>query len=52
MLNTGFRSQAIPWDGKDEYGDKIGKGVYIYKVQVKSPYGNNIDKFEKLVILN
>jgi len=52
MLNTGFRSQAIPWDGKDEYGDKIGKGVYIYKVQVKSPNGNNIDKFEKLVILN
>ena len=52
MFSTGYRSQPIPWDGKDEYGDKIGKGVYIYKVKVKSPNGNIIDKFEKLVILN
>ncbi|HQB21243.1 MAG TPA: type IX secretion system sortase PorU, partial [Bacteroidales bacterium] len=52
MFSTGFRSQPISWDGRDEYGDKIGKGVYVYKVRVKSPNGNIIDKFEKLVILN
>lgn len=52
MLNTGYRSQAISWDARDEYGDKIAKGVYIYKIQVKTPNGNTIDKFEKLVILN
>ncbi|MDB5273478.1 MAG: hypothetical protein JWO58_1845, partial [Chitinophagaceae bacterium] len=27
---------GITWDGRDEYGDKIGKGVYVYKVKVRS----------------
>jgi hypothetical protein len=48
----GFRIDGINWDGKDEYGDKIGKGVYIYKVKVKSQEGAIAEKFEKLVILN
>jgi flagellar hook assembly protein FlgD len=52
ILTTGYRSEPIVWDGKDEYGDKIGKGVYVYKVKVKSPTGAVVDKFEKLVILN
>lgn len=52
VMTTGFRSEPIVWDGKDEYGDKIGKGVYVYKVKVKSPTGAVVDKFEKLVILN
>ena len=52
IMTTGYRSEPIVWDGKDEYGDKIGKGVYVYKVKVKSPTGAVVDKFEKLVILN
>jgi len=50
--NDGFRIDGITWDGRDEYGDKIGKGVYIYKVKVKSQEGAIAEKFEKLVILN
>lgn len=52
LLTSGYRSEPIVWDGKDEYGDKIGKGVYVYKIKVKSPSGAVVDKFEKLVILN
>ncbi|MDD3741328.1 MAG: type IX secretion system sortase PorU, partial [Bacteroidales bacterium] len=52
MTTIGYRSEPIFWDGKDEYGDKIAKGVYIYKIKVKSPTGAIVDKFEKLVILN
>ncbi len=48
----GFRIDGINWDGKDEYGDKIGRGVYIYRVKVKSQEGAIAEKFEKLVILN
>lgn len=48
----GFRIDGINWDGKDEYGDKIGRGVYIYRVKVKSQEGAVAEKFEKLVILN
>lgn len=52
ITNEGFLSKEIIWDGKDDFGDKIGKGVYIYKLTVKSSLTNNrTEKFEKLVIL-
>ncbi len=52
VMSDGFRSQPIHWDGKDEYGDKIGKGVYVYKIKVRNPTGNVVEEIEKLVILN
>jgi hypothetical protein len=43
----------INWDGRDDFGDKIGKGVYIYKLNVRSLRdGSNNFKYQKLVILN
>ena len=53
IVNTdGFLSREIIWDGKDDFGDRIGKGVYVYKLTVKSTLtGNRVEKFEKLVIL-
>lgn len=48
---SGFRSDPIPWDGHDEFGDPIGKGVYVYRLRVKSMAGKYAEKFEKLVIL-
>jgi len=53
MINTdGFLSKEITWDGKDDFENKIGKGVYIYKLTVKSNVTNTkTEKFEKLVIL-
>jgi len=50
--NQGFRTDGISWDGKDDYGDKLARGVYIYKVTVKNSEGSKADKIEKLVILN
>ncbi len=45
-------SKDIVWDGRDDFGDKIGKGVYIYKLKVKSERLNKqVEKIEKLVIL-
>lgn len=53
VVNTeGFLSREITWDGKDDFGDKIGKGVYVYKLTVKSSLTNKkTEKYEKLVIL-
>lgn len=52
ITTDGFLSREITWDGKDDFGDKIGKGVYVYKLTVKSTLTNNkTEKFEKLVIL-
>ena len=44
--------RGLPWDGKDDFGDKIGKGVYVYKLTVRSISTNKkVVKYEKLVIL-
>jgi Peptidase family C25 len=52
ITTDGFLSRDIIWDGRDDFGDRIGKGVYVYKITVKSPLTNKqVEKFEKLVIL-
>ena len=52
VYTDGFLSREITWDGKDDFGDKIGKGVYVYKLTVKSTLTNQkTEKIEKLVIL-
>ncbi len=51
-VNTiGFRSNGIDWDGKDDFGDQLAKGVYIYRLMVKSSTGEIAEKTEKLVLL-
>ncbi|MDF2449293.1 MAG: hypothetical protein K0R26_1797 [Bacteroidota bacterium] len=50
--NEGFRFDGIEWDGKDEFGDKLARGVYIYRVSVTDGAKKKADKIEKLVILN
>jgi len=52
VLTEGFLSREIKWDGRDDFGDKIGKGVYVYKLTVVSSIdGKKSEKHEKLVIL-
>ena len=52
ITTEGFLSKEVSWDGKDDFGDRLGKGVYVYKLTVKSTLTNmKSEKFEKLVIL-
>jgi len=50
--STGYRSAPIDWDGLDDFGSKIGRGVYIYRLKVRTSLGQTAEKYEKLVILN
>ena len=47
----GNRCRAISWDGLDDYGDKLAKGTYLYRVRVKNQDGQTAETIEKLVIL-
>lgn len=52
----GFRVTDINWDGRDEYGDNLARGVYLYRVKVRGTdvAGGQVtaeSEFEKLVIL-
>jgi hypothetical protein len=51
VLTNGFRSNGISWDGLDDYGDQLAKGVYVYRLKVKTSEGKTSEKLEKLVIL-
>ena len=45
-------SRDLTWNGNDDFGSKIGKGVYVYKLKVHSKEtGMKAEKIEKLVIL-
>lgn len=55
-FNEGYRTDkfGIEWDGLDDFGDKIGKGVYIYRVKIKGTSEfckGSVSQVEKLVIL-
>jgi hypothetical protein len=51
VLSNAFRSEPIDWDEKDDFGDNIGRGVYVYRVRATTPEGKSAEQFEKLVIL-
>jgi hypothetical protein len=48
----GFRPDGVEWDGKDDFGDKLARGVYVYRVSVVNSDNKKAEKTEKLVILN
>jgi len=50
------RDDCISWDGRDDFGDQLARGVYLYKVKVRAVNTGNTtlegeSAFEKLVIL-
>lgn len=52
FISDGFRVGPINWNGLDEYNDLLGKGVYLYKVKVKTQLGEVAETYERLVLLN
>jgi hypothetical protein len=50
-LHIGRNITDYAWDGKDEYGDRLANGVYLYKIVTKlngsdiEKAGNSADKF-------
>ena len=50
---TGFRVNDLTWDGKDDLGSGLAKGVYLYKVRIHARDLNlsRESGFEKLVKL-
>jgi len=58
MFSDGALRQddCIEWDGRDDFGDQLARGVYLYKVKVRAANTSGTARsgesdFEKLVIL-
>lgn len=43
--------EHLDWDGRDDFGDKIGKGIYIYRLTLLDGQGNTVTQTQKLVVL-
>jgi hypothetical protein len=56
VIAEGYRVTGIEWDGKDDFGNTIGRGVYVYKVTIgllseTNQVTTSTSEFQKLVIL-
>ena len=51
ILNEGFRSDGIYWDGKDDFNEVLARGVYIYKLTVTNEEGFRADKTQTMFLL-
>lgn len=51
-INTpGNRSIELDWDGRDEWGDKVGRGIYVYRLTVKAANGKTAGQWGKMAVL-
>jgi hypothetical protein len=51
VLFDGFRPEPIEWDGCDENGHPLSRGLYLYRITLTVPGGSVAEKSEKLVIM-
>lgn len=51
FITSGFHASELEWDGLDDYGDRIGRGVYIYRLRLRAADGESVQDTQKLVIL-
>ena len=53
VITTNAHDKTITWNGRDDYDDQLARGVYVYRISVRSPIDSQqVSKFEKLVLLN
>ena len=51
ISDTGFHNKDLVWDGFDDYGDRIGRGVYVYRLRLRTESGEYKQATQKLVLL-
>lgn len=51
MDGNGFRPEPIEWDGRDQNGNLLKRGLYIYRIRVSLSGGKATEKSSKLIII-
>ena len=49
--SPGFVSTPLRWDGTDLYGRMVGNGIYLFRVVVTTPDGQEIAQSQRMVII-
>ncbi|MBK9016082.1 MAG: hypothetical protein IPM82_19595 [Saprospiraceae bacterium] len=45
-LKVGTHQTDFVWDGRDEFGDRLANGVYLYRVLAQNAEGKTWETFE------
>ncbi len=48
---TQLREEGIPWDGRDKDGDRLGNGVFFYRMDARFDDGREESVIERLAVL-
>lgn len=51
LLQANAHSADITWNGRDQFGDPIGRGVYLYELEVQAEDGSTEKQTQKLYII-
>lgn len=51
LQSAGTHDDSFQWDGFDEFGDRLGRGVYFYTIHLQSSDGQSVQARQKLVLL-
>lgn len=51
FTTNSFKGEQTSWDGLDDFGDALARGVYVYKLTVSNSVGEKVTQIEKLVVL-
>lgn len=51
FFTDSYRNNEIKWDASDGSGNRISKGIYVYKVLVRSEDGKEATKSNRLVVI-
>lgn len=50
VLRTGVHRSDYCWDGRDEFGDQLANGVYLYRVVAKKADGTDFEFYDNSTI--
>jgi hypothetical protein len=51
VYSNGYTIDPICWNAQSGGGGRVSAGIYVYHVQVSSPNGDVVNKFEKMVVV-
>ena len=51
VQSVGFVIPPVEWDGKDDGGSRVGRGLYPYSVTIKTPDGEMASASGRMIIL-
>jgi len=49
--STGYQLSPITWDGKSEDGHRVGRGIYPYRITVRTKSGETAVSSGRMIIL-